>query len=148
MFCRRTVSSMTLTSQRTRVRRADIVAPARSRRVTSEDYSFRKKNEPSANNEITLRQHPGQAAGAYPLLMVRVCERYSNHHVVDLARSALPHRDGTKLLILRAGHPCRTAPYGSPLMSAMNTSDASRGQGPPDLGICLILRYGRDVFVC
>ena len=138
MFCRRTDSSMTLTSQGTRMRRLNIVARARPRRVTSENYSFRKKNEPSANNEITLRRHPGQAAGAYPFLMVRVREHYSNHHVADLARSALPHRDGTKHLILRAGHPCRTASHGPPLMSAMNTSDASRRQGPPDFGNCLV----------
>ena len=80
--------------------------------------------------------------------MVRVRERYSNHHVADLARSALPHRDGTKHLILRAGHPCRTAPYGAPLMSAMNTGDASRRRGPPDLGICLVLRHEQEDFVC
>ena len=88
-----------------------------------------------------LRPASGQAAGAYPLLIIRVRKRYSNHHVAGLARSALPRRDGTKHLILRAGHPCRTASYGPSVMSAINTGDASRRRGPPDLGICLVLGY-------
>jgi hypothetical protein len=40
-----------------------------------------------------LRQRP--VSGAHHMLIVRVSERPSNHDVADLARSALPRRDGT-----------------------------------------------------